>query len=187
MDVEPPGATPAASVDSLEFLARLKGLEPDAIELVYQMYGPAILRYAYRQTGDWARAQDVASEAFVRLLESIGRYQPRGVPLVAWLYRVARNLVIDEGRRQRRWTLVPLQEAPEAGAEGPEFSADIQDLAQALADLSAEQRQVLLLRFREGLSGAQVAQILGRSESAIRSLQHRALETLRRRLEAGGG
>lgn len=180
-------AAPASGVDSPGFLDRLKALEPGAIETVYQLYGPALLRYAYRQTGDWAEAQDIASEAFVRLLESIERYQPQGSTLLAWLYRVARNLAIDRRRRMGRHPEIALQEvlaaAPAAEAE---FSAEAHDLVQALAALSAEHREVLLLRFREGLSAQEVAAALGRSPAAVRALQHRALQALRSRLEAGG-
>ena len=173
-------------VDSPEFLRRLKALEPDAVEMVYELHSQAVLRYALRQTGDWNQAQDLASEAFVRLLETIERYEPRGVSLLAWLYRVVRNLAIDQRRRHGRRPQVSLDEVVEEQSVVPEFSAEALDLVEAMAALSDEHREVLHLRFQEQMSTDEVALILGRSSAAVRSLQHRALEALRRRLGADG-
>lgn len=171
----------ASAFDSPPFLARLKALEPTAIEALYEGYGPVLLRYSYRQTNDWSQAQDIVSEVFLRLLRSIDRYQPRGTPLLAWLYRIARNAAIDQRRRTQHW-VTGVDAQLEGWAGKVVMSANALDLAQALTSLSPEHREVVVLRFLEQRSAEDVALILGKSESAVRSLQHRALEVLRQRL-----
>jgi RNA polymerase sigma-70 factor (ECF subfamily) len=132
----------------------------------------------------------VAGEVFVRMMESIGSYTYRGMPLSAWLYRIARNLVIDQQRRGSR--LRPLDEADESRlvsenpvdvAEGRLSWAELQGL---LGELTDEQRQVIVLKFIENLDNNEVAQVIGKSEGSVKALQHRALRSLRRLMEKRG-
>jgi RNA polymerase sigma-70 factor, ECF subfamily len=165
----------------------LKARDAATIRLVYQSHSDGIYRYALYQLGDQAAAEDVAGEVFLRLLSTIDRYEYRGVPLRAYLYRIARNLVVDQQRRGNR--LSPLEEAPPRAtlSANPALLAEQrlswQDLQSALGELTEEQRQVVLLKFVEDLDNRHVADIIGKNEGSVKSLQHRALASLKRILE----
>jgi len=170
-----------------ELVAALKRFEVGAIRDVYRMHADGIYRYALVQLGDHAAAEDVAGEVFLRLLNSIERYEYRGVPLRAYLYRIAHNLIVDLQRRRGR--SAPLEALPEEArvSANPALLAEErlgwQDLARAIAELTDDQRQVILLRFVEDLDSRQVAEVIGKNEGSVKSLQHRALASLRRILE----
>ena len=184
-DAEPgPAGTPG---DDEVLVAALKANDAAAIRQVYRLYADGVYRYALYQLGDRAAAEDGAGEVFLRLLTSIERYQYRGVPLQAYLYRIARNLVVDQQRRRGR--LAPLEALPEQRAlsANPAHLAEQrlswQELQAALGRLTEEQRQVVLLKFVEDLDNRQVAAAIGKNEGAVKALQHRALASLRRILE----
>jgi len=124
---------------------------------------------------------------FLRMLEGIHRYEDRGWPISAWLYRIARDRTIDVMRRRRNRQQVPL-DVWNGSCEGPENSVGIQleyeELARTLNDLTDEQRQVIQLRFLAEMSIQEVAQKLGRTEGSVKALQHRGLQSLARRLQA---
>jgi RNA polymerase sigma-70 factor (ECF subfamily) len=136
------------------------------------------------------QAEDIASEVMLKVLEALPSYRFRGIPFSAWVFRIARNCLIDHHRRRKRRAEVGLDAAaaapdkhnPQALAEVA-FSRD--ELRRALLYLTEEQRQVIILKFIHGLDNKSVAKILGRSEGAIKSLQHRALQALRRHLVRG--
>jgi RNA polymerase sigma-70 factor, ECF subfamily len=161
-----------------------------AIRHVYRLYADAIYRYALYQSGNPTLAEDVAGEVFVRMMESIGTYSYRGAPLSAWLYRIARNLVIDQQRRGRR--LRPLEQVEQTRfvSDNPVDLAEQrlgwEELRSALGELTDEQRQVIILKFVEDLQNHEVAEIVGKNEGSVKSLQHRALRNLRRALEKRG-
>lgn len=121
----------------------------------------------------------------MKALRSIHRYQDRGLPFVAFLYRIARNAAIDRAR-VRRDPLVPLEDVPASLGSTHDVEreaiagSDRAALLAALAKLKSEHREVLVLRFLEGYSGLDVARMLGKSEGAVRILQHRAMERLRK-------
>jgi RNA polymerase sigma-70 factor (ECF subfamily) len=134
----------------------------------------------------------LTSEVFVRLVEKIDRFTYRGRPLLAWLYTIARNLITDHHRKVKRFATYPLKERERLVAEAvdPEEAARrslMQDrLVAAIAHLTEDQRQVIILKFIEGLDNKTTAQILSKSVGAVKSLQHRALAALRRILEQNG-
>jgi RNA polymerase sigma-70 factor (ECF subfamily) len=134
--------------------------------------------------GDIHAAEDLASEVMLKVLESIKKYQFKGTPFSAWVFRIARNRLIDLHRRRKRHGEVNLTEPLAAMQIGPQTLAeralDRGQLQLALRHLTDEQRQVIVLKFIEGFDNASVARVLGRSEGAIKSLQHRALNSLRR-------
>jgi RNA polymerase sigma-70 factor, ECF subfamily len=161
-----------------------------ACATLYNRHYDTVYRYCYYRVKDADLAQDLASEVFVRMVQSLGTFRGRGRPLLAWLYTIARNLIADVYRQNRRATHLPLEEAHDLSADGEEdlsrhvarkIEADC--LAAALKHLTEEQRQVILFKFIEDLNNAQVARLLGRSEGAVKSLQHRALQALRRAME----
>jgi len=161
--------------------------DPAAFTEIYDRHQPAIYRYIYYRVGDVATAEDLTSEVFVRLVEGIDRFVYRGRPLLAWLYTIARNLVTDHRRRTGQATMLPLDEQLVAEAGDLEQAAERglaqRRLAAALVHLTEDQRQVIVLKFIEGLDNEETARILGKSVGAVKSLQHRALAALRRILE----
>jgi RNA polymerase sigma-70 factor (ECF subfamily) len=178
------------SKDEIRLIQRAKQGDPTAFAELYDRHQPAIYRYIFHQVGNVATAEDLTSEVFVRLVEKIDRFTYRGRPLLAWLYTIARNLVTDHHRRSGRFQSLPLDERLAADTDAPEETV-AQKLAQhrlaaAIIHLTEEQRQVILLRFVEGLDNKTVAQVLGKSIGAVKALQHRALAALRRILEQNG-
>jgi RNA polymerase sigma-70 factor, ECF subfamily len=171
-------------------MERLKAHDRTALDQVYALHADGVYRYALYQLGDWSAAEDVVSEVFLRLLKSIDHYEYRGVPLRAYLFRIARNLAVDQQRKLGR--LTALESVPEqrAHSANPAVLAEQQlgwdELRTTMQHLTEEQRQVLLLRFVEGMDCRQVAQVIGRSEASVKALQHRALGSMRRILERQG-
>lgn len=157
----------------------------DAFEEIYKRHFDAIYTYVYYRVADGALAEDLSAEVFVRLVDKIRAYDHTGRPLLAWLYTIARNLVIDHYRKTGQVTWLPLDDRMEASreehpAEQAEEHLDQMRLARAMENLTEVQRQVILLKFVHGYSNGEVAERLGKEEGAIKSLQHRALETLKR-------
>jgi RNA polymerase sigma-70 factor (ECF subfamily) len=122
------------------------------------------------------------------MVEKLDSYQFRGRPLLAWLYTIARNLVADTYRQKGKAHHLPLDEADSHGNNGDDESPvrhterrlQAECLAAAMRHLTEEQRRVVLLKFMEGFSNAQVAGVLKKTEGAVKALQHRALHSLRR-------
>jgi RNA polymerase sigma-70 factor (ECF subfamily) len=140
--------------------------------------------YIYRRVGDVAQAEDLTSELFLRVLNAVQNERTWRDSFVAWLYRIAHNLVVDAYRR-RPPPLVPLEDLPlESDAEDPEEvvqkGADRSWLRAALGRLTADQQQVLALRYGEGLTAKETARIMEKTTGAVEATQHRALAALRR-------
>jgi len=175
------------SKDEARLIQRAREGDPAAFAEIYDLYQPAIYRYVFYRVGDVATAEDLTAEVFVRLVEKSDRLVYRGRPLLAWLYTIARNLVTDHYRRAGRVTMLPLDEHLVAGTtsleESSEYTLTQQRLAAAIARLTEDQRQVILLKFFEGLDNETVAQMVGKSIGAVKALQHRGLAALRRVLE----
>lgn len=184
-------------------LVRKAKLDATAFGELYDLYVNRIYSYAYRRTQDAALAQDITSATFENALRNLDRFQWRGVSIAAWLYRIARNEMVKQYRRQR-W-LAPLERKTDDGRthadDGPAAQVDsrptetaIQSrqrddtLHRALAKLSDKDRDLLTLRYMEDLSAAEVAEIIGCSRQNSYVRLHRALQRLRQeldRLEAG--
>jgi RNA polymerase sigma-70 factor, ECF subfamily len=159
----------------------------DALEELYLLHFDRIYSYLHLSVGNRHDAEDLTTQTFLKMLEAIGRFRWQSVPFSAWLFRIAHNLAMDHFRTRRR--LQTEDEVPEpAGSE--ESSAEDQALdslgragmLELIERLSAEQRQVLTLKFLFGFVNAEVAGILGKSEGAVKSLQHRALASLEKQL-----
>ena len=164
-----------------------------ACAALYDRHYDAVYRYCYYRLGDAEVAQDLAAEVFVRMVEKLDRWRARGRPLLAWLYTIARNLVTDTHRKNGKATQVPLDEAEYVASGGKaelvqnvDRQLEAERLAAAMAHLTEDQRNVIVLKFMEDLSNAQVAGVLDKTEGAVKSLQHRALGALRRALEREG-
>lgn len=163
--------------------------DAEAFGLIYDRFQPEILRYLAHRTRDADVAEDLAQQVFLKAWQAIPRYQHRGVPFRAWLYRMAHNQMVDFFRAQRPTTdleHVDLPEDPEA-----EQRVLVQEtnerLQEAMERLSEDHRQVLVLRFLLEKSAREIGEIMGRKEVTIRGLQMRALQALRREIEMIGG
>lgn len=171
--------------DERELIRRAQEYDPGAFAEIYERYYQRIYNYIYYRVSDNATTEDICSEVFIRALEAIDSFTFQGVPFSAWLYRIASNLVIDHYRRQPQQPDVPLDESrPLVLDENPDPNLEQhfnqQQLRQALKGLTSDQQQVVILKFVDGLSNSEVAQILGKTEGAVKSLQHRALASLGR-------
>lgn len=166
-----------------ELINRAKSADPKALATIYERYASAIYRYIYYRVGDPELAEDLRAEVFLRMLEGIDRYEDRGWPISAWLYRIARDRTIDTLRRRYKRPQLPL-ETWSGTCDGPEGAVELQldyeEVRQSINYLTESQRQVILLRFMCELSVQEVAEKLGRTEGAVKALQHRGLQTLAR-------
>lgn len=152
---------------------------------LYEHFAPEIFRFLLgRLRGDRAAAEDLTEDVFMNVLQRLGSYHCGGAPFSAWLYRIARNRLIDHIRVQPRQIVSPLEtvaEIPEAKAEHAlDRVGDQHELAYALGRLTREQRQVIALRFLDGFTTAQTAEVLGKTEDAVKKLQARGLVQMRR-------
>jgi RNA polymerase sigma-70 factor, ECF subfamily len=168
-----------------ELVERGRQGDRSALEELYLVHFDRIYSYLHMSVGSRHDAEDLTTQTFLKMLEAIGRFQWRSVPFSAWLFRIAHNLAMDHFRASRRWQ--PEEEIPEA-AQGEEISAEEEALAslgqtsmlELIERLSPEQRQVLTLKFVFRFSNSEVASILGKTEGAVKSLQHRALASLQK-------
>jgi RNA polymerase sigma-70 factor (ECF subfamily) len=168
----------------LELVKRVKK-DPAAFGLVYERYVTRIYNYVYYRVGNHHDAEDLTSRVFHRALTHIKDYADRGVPFSAWLYRIAHNLVANWHRDHARRQELALEDVTLIGAafEMPEWVAETNEerrwLLGAIRSLPEERQELLILKFVEQMSNAEVGQIMGRTEGAIKSLYHRTLLALR--------
>jgi RNA polymerase sigma-70 factor (ECF subfamily) len=165
-------------------IRRAKQGDRAAFAEIYNRHYTAIYRYVYWRVHSVSVAEDLAGEVFLRLVEKIDLYTPRGKPILAWLYTVARNLANDHHRHRGNAAVLPLEDWVPARGPGPldlAHQGQVNDcLARALMCLTEEQRLVIMHKLVEGRSNREVAALLNKTEGAIKSLQHRALASLRR-------
>lgn len=159
-----------------------------ALEELYLVHFDRIYSYLHMTVGNRHDAEDLTTQTFLKMLESIGKFRWQSAPFSAWLFRIAHNLSIDHFRANRRWQ--PQEEVPEApgsaerSAEDEAFqSIGRQSMLELIDQLSNDQQQVLTLKFVFGFSNAEAATILDKTEGAIKSLQHRALVSLQKQIE----
>ena len=165
---------------------RAKRGDRRALEQLYLIHFDRIYGYLHLSVGNRHDTEDLTNQTFVRMLESIERFEWRRVPLSAWLFRIAHNLAMDHFRAGRRWH--PEDEPPEPhdahqGADEEALQAiGRTSMLEMIDGLSEDQKQVLMLKFVFDFGNGEVAAILGKTEGAIKSLQHRALASLQRQL-----
>jgi RNA polymerase sigma-70 factor (ECF subfamily) len=160
----------------------------DALEELYLIHFDRIYSYLHVSVGNRHDAEDLTTQTFLKMLESIGKFRWQSAPFSAWLFRIAHNLAMDHFRANRRWQ--PEEEVPEPEVDestsaeaGALESIGRKSMLELIEDLSPEQQQVLTLKFVFSFSNGDVAKILGKTEGAIKSLQHRALVSLQKQLE----
>ena len=174
--------------DDSELIARAAQGDREAFGALYERYVFRVFRHVYYLTSDPHTAEDLTAQTFLNALEAIPRYEMRGVPFLAWLLRIAYNLTVNH-RKVRKNGTTPLPEgleiegtiySPEASCEA---KADGERVWEGVRRLRGDQRQVIVMRFIDGLSYPDIARVLGKSIGAVRVIQYRALCALRRKLE----
>jgi len=150
---------------------------------LYDEYFDKIASYSFARLGDRTAAENIAGDVFLKALEKLDSYQERGIPMQAWLFKIAHNLVIDFRRKEFKKEIVPID-----SVQMPD-NTDIQEMAEtnferervskALDQLTEEQRQVIELRFFGGLTSEEAGKVLNKKSGAVRQMQSSALKTLR--------
>lgn len=154
----------------------------EAVSALYGTFHQGIYRYLYYRTSDFQTAEDLTSEVFLRMVQSLPLYRSDASLFQAWLFQIARNLAIDHYRRNSTHPTLPLDEELDSDSldldQNIDFKFTCEELAQAMAKINDPQRDVLLLRFIEGMPIAETARVLHKSEDAIKALQRRGLAAL---------
>lgn len=161
--------------------------DEEAAGLLFDHYYPRVLRYALARLSRRQDAEDVAAETFSRVLKRLDSFRWKGAGFEAWLFRIAYNLIVDQYRGSGREELVDAgddvdHDDPEKALLRSEISNELNEM---MSTLSPDQREVLLLRFAAGLETDEICQVMGRNANAIRQLQFRALDTMRRQMQEG--
>jgi RNA polymerase sigma-70 factor (ECF subfamily) len=170
--------------DDLALNRAIQG-DREAFGLLYEQYVGRIYNYIYYRIGNMHEAEDLTARVFFRAMRRISDYQNRGLPVSAWLYRIAHNLVANWHRDRGRRPEIPLDESTSfvAHLEHPESTMlqteEQEALLRIIRKLPAERQQLLILKFVEHLSNAEIGQIMERTEGAVKSLYHRTLLSLR--------
>ncbi|MDW7992692.1 MAG: sigma-70 family RNA polymerase sigma factor [Anaerolineae bacterium] len=177
----------APPLDEVELVRRAKE-DPEAFGLLYERYVTRVYRYFFYRTGDVQDAEDLTARTFYRILKHLPRYQERGLPFSAWVYRIAHNVVANWLRDRSRHPVVGLESLRGIPTPEGDLIARLEEreeqeaLIQAIRRLPPDRQELLYLKFVEEMSNAEIGAILGRSEGAIKSLYHRTLVELRRQL-----
>lgn len=167
--------------------------DPEAMGWLYERYFDRIYRYIYLKIGDASDAEDLTEQVFLKMIEAIHSFHWQGATFAAWLYRIAHNQVVDTIRQRARrpqTSLEPVAETlasekgdPYTHAEQSDSKAHLREAMESLTDL---QSQVITLKFGAGMTNAQVAELLDRTEGAIKSLQYSALQNLNKAMSLKG-
>lgn len=176
-----------SSIDLPSTIARAREGNPQAIRELYDAYADPVRRYCYARLGDVEAAQDCVQEVFVCIWKGVKTFEYRGdLSFTAWLYTIANNVLVSSIRKRKRTQQVPL--TPELNLTDPKSYdtartiCDRLALRQAISQLTAEQQQVITLKFFVGLSNLEIAAAVDRTEGAVKALQHRAINRLQQML-----
>ncbi len=176
--------------DELTLLAGVQSRDPQALAQAHDTYYPAIFRYIAFRVGDHETAEDLTGEVFVRLLHAVDERSAPKNTLRGWLYRVAANVVADHHRAKYRVKHVELHEAIPSDATDPSDVVSgkqlLSELSEALVELTEDQQNVISLRFGYEMAIKDVAQVMDKSEGAVKQLQARAVAALSRKLSKKG-
>ncbi|MCB0046135.1 MAG: sigma-70 family RNA polymerase sigma factor [Caldilineaceae bacterium] len=187
--VPTPPTPPLAEMSEERLLELASRYDEGALGELYDRYEAKIYSYIYRRTSSPALAEDLTAQVFLKMLEALNRDTGWHSSFSGWLYRIAHNLVIDYYRKRDRRQHVPLENAPNLKAtkndpvQAAELTLDSERLQAAIRRLTEDQAAVVSLRFLEGYSISEVAEMLDKTEGAVKALQYRAVATLRDLLE----
>jgi RNA polymerase sigma-70 factor (ECF subfamily) len=179
-------ATALQDLDERTLVQRATGRDREAFGALYDRHVVRVYRHLYYLVGNAAEAEDLAAQTFLQAWQAVPRYQIRGAPFISWLLRIAHNLGVSHLRSRRDGLELPATLVDHGSHGNPELSverqADVDRVREAILQLREEQRQVIILRFVEDLEYPEVAQIVGKSVAAVRVIQHRALNALRKQI-----
>ena len=176
--------------EELNLVQRARQGDQEAFAQLYETHFDKIFRYVVLKIRNQTEAEDMTQQVFVKAYESIGSYQPQGVPFTAWLFRIAHNQMVDYVRKESKKPTVPLDESlpimDDSDLEHDvETKIEMEKVVVATKRLTKAQREVISLRFAGGLSITEAARTMRKSEGAIKALQHSAILSLRKTLLAG--
>ena len=170
-------------VDETQLIQKAKNGDRNALGQLYDIYHSKIFRYIAYRVGDRALAEDLTAEVFVTMVKKLHSFQDRGRPLLTWLYTIAGNIIKMHYRKHKHVELNPFSEEMIDQQATPDQVTDKRlthaNLLAQLPRLTEEQGQVIVLKFMDGFSNREIAQVLDKTEGAIKALQHRALQTLK--------
>ena len=169
--------------DEKELVERARHRDQEAFAQLYEKHFDKIYRYVRLKIGNETEAEDMTQQVFLNALQSISSFKWKGVPFSSWLFRIAHNQVVDYFRKNKS-TTVPLDESLVSSSDNPQSATerklDIEQLILATKQLTEAQREVISLRFAGELPIAQVAKAMGKSQGAVKALQHSAVVALRK-------
>ena len=178
---------PAQTADLRRLVKFAQQGDREALEALYLLHFDRIYSYLHMSVGNRHDAEDLTTQTFLKMLEAIGRFRWRSAPFSAWLFRIAHNLAMDHFLATKRWQ--PEEEVPEPdGAEASSVEDEAlqsigrRSMLELIENLSHDQQQVLTLKFVFNFSNGEAATILGKTEGAVKSLQHRALTSLQKQV-----
>jgi RNA polymerase sigma-70 factor, ECF subfamily len=176
--------------DEQTLVHRARQGDKEAFARLYEGHFDRIYRYLALKIGSKTEAEDMTQQVFIRAYESIGSYKSQGIPFSAWLFRIAHNQMVDFVRKESKKQTIPLDdEMPVLSDSNPdnevEIKLEMEKVHQATRKLTGAQREVINLRFAGGLSITEAAATMGKSEGAIKALQHSAILALRKVLAPG--
>ena len=160
----------------------------EAFGALYEQHVDSIYNYLYYRTGNSHDAEDLTEKVFFRAMQHINKYEDQGVPFSAWLYKIARNLLANWYRDESKRKSISLDKFEHRQSDsGPEIISELaenkEELLEAIRRLPPERQELLILKFVERMSNAEIGLVLGRTEGAIKSLYHRTLLALRKEMK----
>ncbi|MDX1436210.1 MAG: sigma-70 family RNA polymerase sigma factor [Anaerolineales bacterium] len=168
-------------------IARARAGNAAAVGELYELCQDDLFRYLYYRVGDQASAEDLTSEVFLRIIKGLPGYRQGEVPFKAWIFRIAHNLTVDHYRKESVRDHIQMDEKLESDQAGPdklvEHILDSQQLAESLEALTADQREVIIMRFVLDMSIRETSHSVEKSETAVKAAQRRGLQALKRILE----
>ncbi|MEW6033399.1 MAG: sigma-70 family RNA polymerase sigma factor [Chloroflexota bacterium] len=158
--------------------------DSDAFSMLYEGHFDKVYRYMSLRVGDRAEAEDMTQQVFVKAFEALPAFKWRGAPFASWLFRIAHNQVVDRQRRRGKQVTTSLEEVTAVSGDDPEGMVEtrmsVEQVVAATRRLTPAQREVIGLRFGAEMSTSEVARVMGKSEGAVKALQHSAVVALRK-------
>jgi len=174
-------------IDTGDLIDRAKNGDGEAFGRLYDMHVDRVYRHIYFRISNAADAEDLTQQVFIKAWQAIGKYNKTASPFLAWLIKIGHNLVIDFYRSKKSEVCLDCDIVAAGTGSDPAYLAeayfDRQEIRQSINKLPGDQQQVILMRFIEDFSYAEIAAVLGKSEGAIRVILHRGLKQLKTILE----